>query len=59
MAPKAPKIFWQDKFCAGKILVGFLKTVRKNLEGIPSDEICDSKWLFMDVFPKLEHFEYT
>ncbi len=48
--------FVANKFRRGQILrrknlVGFLKTARKNLVGIPSDEICPPKF-FQGEIPR-------
>ncbi len=50
--------FWQDKFRAGKIWWVFLKLVRKNLVGIPSDEICPPKFFLGEIFPPLVFIFY-
>ncbi len=45
------KDFGQDKFCVKKNLVVFLKTIQKNLVGIPSDEICPSIFFLGKIPP--------
>ncbi len=51
MALKAPKIFLAGQNSRRKNLVGFLKTVRKNLMTITSDEICPPKFIQGEILP--------